>query len=135
MADGAASKAGPLSRQGAVFLVLGALSGFGMAVAALYFIAPVDGPPPSIPFQDKIFHAVSFACLTGPGVLVLPRRYLWFWVAHMAALGGGIELVQARAGEGRSGDVLDFAADLVGIVVALVIGRWLRSRFERPVEG
>jgi hypothetical protein len=126
-----------MSKQGerAMWMGLGVVSGLGMALAAWLFIAPDVGPPPAIPFQDKIFHAVAFACLTGPGVLVLPRRYLWFWVAHMAALGGGIELVQARAGEGRSGDVLDFAADVVGIVVALAIGRWLRSRFERPVEG
>ncbi len=113
---------------------LGAVSGLGMALAAWLFIAPDVGPPPAIPFQDKIFHAVAFACLTGPGVLVLPRRYLWFWVAHMVALGGGIELVQARGDEGRSGDVLDFAADVVGIVAALGVGRWLRARFERT-EG
>jgi hypothetical protein len=125
-----------MSKQGerAMWMGLGVVSGLGMALAAWLFIAPDVGPPPAIPFQDKIFHAVAFACLTGPGVLVLPRRYLWFWVAHMAALGGGIELVQARAGEGRSGDVIDFAADVVGIVVALAIGRWLRSRFERQVE-
>ena len=110
---------------------LGVVSGLGMALAAWLFIAPDVGPPPAIPFQDKIFHALAFACLTGPGVLVLPRRYLWFWVAHMVALGGGIELVQARGDEGRSGDVLDFAADVVGILVALGVGRWLRARFER----
>ena len=109
----------------------GIISGLGMAVAAWVLIAPDIGPPPAIPFQDKIFHAVAFACLTGPAVLVLPGRYLWFWIAHMAALGGGIELVQARMGEGRSGDLLDFIADLVGIAVALGIGRWLRGRFEK----
>ena len=130
MTDGATGKAGPLSRQGAVFLVLGALSGFGMAVAALYFIAPVDGPPPAIPFQDKIFHAVSFACLTGPGVLVLPRRYLWFWLAHMVVLGAGIEWVQGRSDLGRSADVLDFIADCAGIALAYGVGRWIRGRFE-----
>ena len=130
MTDGATGKAGPLSRQGAVFQVLGALSGFGMAVAALYFIAPVDGPPPAIPFQDKIFHAVSFACLTGPGVLVLPRRYLWFWLAHMVVLGAGIEWVQGRSDLGRSADVLDFIADCAGIALAYGVGRWIRGRFE-----
>jgi hypothetical protein len=115
----------------AMWAGLGVVSGLGMALAAWLFIAPDVGPPPAIPFQDKIFHAVAFACLTGPGVLVLPRRYLWFWVTHMVALGGGIELVQARGDEGRSGDVLDFAADVVGVLVALGVGRWLRARFER----
>ncbi len=121
----------PKQGERAMWAGLGVVSGLGMALAAWLFIAPDVGPPPAIPFQDKIFHALAFACLTGPGVLVLPRRYLWFWVAHMVALGGGIELVQARGDEGRSGDVLDFAADVVGILVALGVGRWLRARFER----
>jgi hypothetical protein len=108
---------------------LGLISGLGMALAAWLLIAPDVGPPPAIPFQDKIFHAVAFACLTGPAVLVLPKRYLWFWIAHMIALGGGIELVQARMGEGRSGDVLDFLADVAGILIALAAGRWLRRVF------
>jgi hypothetical protein len=119
------------NRQGMLFLVLGAVSGFGMVVAALMFIAPVDGPPPAIPFQDKIFHAVSFACLTGPGVLVLPKRYLWFWLAHMVVLGAGIEWAQARSDLGRNGDVVDFIADCVGIAVAYGVGRWVRGQFER----
>jgi len=119
------------SRQGMLFLVLGAVSGFGMALAAWMFIAPVEGPPPAFPFQDKIFHTLAFACLTGPGVLVLPRRYLWFWLAHMAVLGAGIEWVQGRADLGRSADIVDFIADCVGIAVAYGVGRWIRGRFER----
>ncbi len=47
----------------------------------------------------------------------------------MIALGGGIELVQARMGEGRTGDLLDFAADVVGVLLAMAIGRWIRRRF------
>jgi len=108
---------------------LGIVSGLGMALAAWLLIAPDVGPPPAIPYQDKIFHVVAFACLAGPAVLVLPKRYLWFWLAHMIALGGGIELVQARMGAGRTADLLDFAADIVGVLLALAVGRWLRRRF------
>ncbi len=131
MAGGTAGGAMRLSRQGAVFVALGVVSGFGMALAAWMFIAPVDGPPPALPFQDKIFHALAFACLTGPGVLVLPRRYLWFWLAHMVVLGAGIEWVQSRGELGRSGDIVDFVADCVGIALAWGVGRWIRGRFER----
>lgn len=121
------------SRQVGIFIVLGAISGLGMALAAMLLIAPDVGPPPLIPFQDKIFHVVAFGCLTGPAVLVLPRQYLWFWLAHMLALGAGIEIVQARSGEGRSADVLDFLADAVGIALAFGVGRWIRRQFEaRP---
>lgn len=112
-----------------LWIALGTISGLGVALAAWLLIAPEAGPPPAIPFQDKIFHVIAFACLTGPAVLVLPARYLWFWLGHMIALGGGFELVQARMGEGRSGDVLDWVADVVGVMLALAVGRWLRRRF------
>lgn len=105
---------------------LGVVSGLGMAIAAWLLIAPTPGPPPTIPFQDKIFHVLAFACLTGPAVLVLPPRFLWFWLAHMAALGGGIELVQGRMGQGRTADPVDFLADLAGIGLAVLIGRSIR---------
>jgi len=110
--------------------VLGAISGFGMALAAWVLLAPNVGPPPLFPYQDKVFHIVAFGCLTGPAILVLPRPYSWFWLAHMIALGAGIEFVQARMGEGRSADPLDFLADCIGIALALVIGRLIRRMFE-----
>lgn len=112
-------------------VVLGAVSGFGMALAAWVFVAPVSDAPPGFPFQDKVYHALAFACLTLPGVLVLPRRYLWFWLAHMVVLGAGIEWVQSRSNVMRSADVVDFIADCVGIAVAYGVGRWVRGQFER----
>ena len=116
----------PSRNVAALWSILGVVSGLGLAIAAWLLIAPTPGPPPTIPFQDKIFHVLAFGCLTGPAVLVLPPRYHWFWLAHMAALGGGIELVQGRMGQGRTADPLDFVADLVGIGLAVLIGRSLR---------
>lgn len=113
-----------------VWAALGAVSGFGMALAAWLLLAPNVGPPPLIPFQDKLFHIVAFGCLTGPAILALPKRYGWFWLAHMLALGAGIEWVQMKMGEGRSGDPLDFLADCVGIGLAYLIARLIRRRFE-----
>jgi len=121
---------GLVSRRVVAFVLLGAVSGFGMALAAWVFVAPVLEAPPGFPFQDKVYHAMAFACLTLPGVLVLPKRYLWFWVAHMAVLGAGIEWVQTRGNVNRSGDVVDFLADCVGIAVALGVGRWIRWAIE-----
>ena len=120
------------SRETVIFAVLGVGSGLAMALAAWLLIAPPAGPPPAFPFQDKLFHAVVFAALTGPGVLVLPRKYLWFWVAHMIALGAGIEIVQPLGDNGRTGSLWDFLADLAGIAVALGIGRVIRARVEFP---
>lgn len=106
-----------------------------MALAAWLLISPHVGPPPRFPFQDKVFHAICFGVLTGPAVLALPRRYLGFWVAHMLALGAGIEVVQQLDGEGRSGDIIDFLADAVGVglavTIALMIRGFVTARFKR----
>ena len=119
-------------RETVTHLVLGIGSGLAMAVASYLLIAPNVGPPPVIPFQDKLFHAIIFAALTGPGALVLPRKYFWFWAAHMIALGAGIEIVQPFGDSGRTGSIWDFLADLAGIAAALGIGRAIRARAERP---
>lgn len=118
-----------------VHVVLGVLSGLAMALAAYLLIAPDVGPPPAIPFQDKIFHAIAFAALTGPAVLVLPLRHVGFWLALMIALGAGIEVVQTLGNIERSGSLFDFLADLFGIFVALGIGRAIRSRVEARAAG
>ncbi len=123
-------------RRGIVIRVIfGTGSGLAMALSALLMIAPYAGPPPAFPFQDKVFHALLFAVLAAPGVLVLPRKYLWFWLAHMTALAGGIELVQPMAEAGRTASAWDFLADLAGIALALGAGRSLRVRVERPNGG
>jgi hypothetical protein len=121
-----------MRRDTIIHLVLGVGSGLAMALAAFLLIAPDVGPPPAFPFQDKAFHAVAFASLTVPAVLVLPRKYLWFWLAHMIALGVGIEIVQSVGDNGRSGSAWDFLADLAGIAVALGAGRAIRARVEVP---
>jgi hypothetical protein len=113
-----------------VWAILGALSGFGVALASWLLLAPNVGPPPLFPYQDKVFHIIAFGCLTGPAILALPRRYSCFWLTHMLALGAGIEFVQSKMGEGRSGDPLDFLADCMGIALAFVIARLIRRIFE-----
>ena len=113
-----------------IYAVLGLVSGAGMALAAFLLIAPDVSPPPLFPFQDKVFHFLCFGCLTGPAVLVVPRKYLWFWLAHMIALGAGIELAQAAGDNGRDAEIGDFLADLAGILAAWGIGRLIRARVE-----
>lgn len=108
-------------------LVIALCSGGAMAYAAYVLTAPGIGPPPLFPYQDKVFHATCFAVLTGPGVLVLPRRYLWFWIGHVAFLGIGIEVVQWKWIPTRTGSVVDFLADAVGIVASYFVARAIRE--------
>jgi len=109
-------------------LALGALSGLGLAVGVFLFVAPDTWTPGAVRLDDKLLHVLAFACLAGPGVIALPGRYLWFWLGHMAVLAAGIEWVQANTGFGRSGDVADILADLAGLALAFLAGRWIRRR-------
>ena len=43
-----------MQRDTVIRVVLGVISGFGMALAAFLLIAPDVGPPPLLPFQDKL---------------------------------------------------------------------------------
>jgi len=119
----------------ATHAILGVGSGLAMALAAYLLIAPDVGPPPLFPFQDKLFHLIAFAALCGPAVLALPKKYMWFWLAHMLALGAGIEIVQALGHNHRTGSVWDFLADVAGIALALGIGRLIRARFEAQPQS
>ncbi len=119
---------GVMKRDSIVRIGLGVVSGLGVAAAAFLLLGPDLALPPTIPFQDKVLHVLAFACLVVPGVIVMPRPYVWFWVTHFVALGAGIEVAQAMGDQGRVGDVFDFLGDCVGIGVAIAVGQWIRPR-------
>jgi VanZ family protein len=60
----------------------------------------------------------------------------------MLLFGGGIEIAQGAMGLGRDADIMDFVADSVGVVVALIalylgLGawpRWIERLIWRPRE-
>ena len=84
---------------------------------------------PSIPGADKVVHAIMFGGLT----LVMcwdwdvsRSRALRRWQASVCALasitiGGAIEIAQGAMGCGRSADIMDFAADAAGALVAMYL--------------
>lgn len=89
--------------------------------------------------NDKLEHAAAYA-----GLMVwfggMFRRSLQVWIAiALVVLGGGIELLQGLTPT-RTPDVLDLAADSVGVLLAMVLSLTLLhgwcQRIERlfPVE-
>lgn len=68
---------------------------------------------------DKLAHAIGYGGLTALCLLAFPRRTPWAIGLAMAALGVADELTQAIPGLNRSCDAADWAADLIGISVAL----------------
>jgi VanZ family protein len=87
-------------------------------------LAPGEDVPGEGLIWDKAEHAISWAVLTGAGLLLSTHRR---WVIPVFAFifGAVIEVLQATMGLGRDGDWHDLAADTVGIAVAWVVWRLL----------
>ena len=113
---------------------------FPMAIAMTIFILVVslipipETPLSGITLIDKWTHIGLYTVL---GMIVAheyfhnhkpvtPKRYVSWCMVTTIALGGGIELLQAYCTNGnRSGEWLDFIADIIGCTIALAIGTLL----------
>jgi VanZ family protein len=103
---------------------------FGLAatIAALTLMPP--GSQPEGPHGiDKLYHIVAFAALITPTALLRPQWCLA--VGCLAILYGGmIEVIQPSFG--RSANISDFLADIVGVVMGILIGRVARRLLLSP---
>ena len=95
----------------------------GVVVLSLVVLfAPAGDVPSAPPGADKIVHAVLFLVLaaTGRWAGIRPAVLLPALVAYAA----GSEVLQGLSGIGRTASVLDWAADVVGLLAGLVL--WTR---------
>lgn len=96
---------------------------FPLLIAAISFLAlwPQAEQLPSTGW-DKANHALAFATLMVVWLLGWPRAR-WAWGAlGLLAYGGLIELLQSQLPP-RSGEWEDLAADAVGLLLGLLLGR------------
>lgn len=95
---------------------------FFATLGCVTILALMPGPtvPHAIQFWDKAQHALAFSVLAILGCCAFPRRS-----AHVAigllAHGALIEILQATLTTTRTGDVLDWLADSVGISLGLAL--------------
>lgn len=107
---------------GVVGLVLGGLAAIVIAVACLIPAEPPQGPGSGI---DKLYHFIAYLGLVVPLIATDPRR--WVWVVPAAILfGGAIELIQPHFG--RTAELLDFGANVTGVLTGWVLGELLYPR-------
>ena len=92
---------------------------FALACLILMYmtLAPDKDVPGAGLVWDKAEHALAWAVLTGAGLLLSTRRR-WAIGVFAVVFGALIEIGQATLPFGRDGDIFDFMADCVGIVVA-----------------
>ena len=92
---------------------------YALACLVLMYLtlAPGNDVPGVGLVWDKAEHALSWAVLTGAGLLLSTRRR-WAIGVFAFAFGAAIEVGQATMPFGRDGNVEDLVADTVGIVAA-----------------
>jgi VanZ family protein len=102
------------------------LSLYALATAILLVLCVLPSrnlPDPGT--GDRIEHTVAWFVLTATGYLLAPNRGLAI-PAFALAYGAFIEVLQGLAPTGRHADPLDFAADALG--VALAVAAYLSVR-------
>ncbi len=97
-----------------------------------FFSPPTEGIP-KIPHLDKVVHVGMYAALAGILWLEYLYRYrhvfnlravsLLAWLAPVL-LSGLVELGQEYLTDNRSGDILDFCANMGGATLAFAVGYW-----------
>jgi len=111
----------------------------GGCTALILYLTLVPKPLPDndIPFwehTDKIVHAIMFGSLYVCLFLDLWRgrnpggQGAWWAVVPVVVLGGLIEILQQAMEMGRGGDIADFAADLAGTILALLLMKFITRR-------
>jgi hypothetical protein len=109
---------------------------YALASSVVLYIclAPTPDVPAAGLLWDKAEHAITWGILTGSGFLLSPRRPRTI-VVYSLALGMGIELLQASMDLGRRGDWRDFAADSLGVGLALLAWLPLRRWLDAPAKA
>jgi VanZ family protein len=75
---------------------------------------------------------IAFAALILPGTLLYLRSLIWLIPAALA-FGAAIELVRPLVG--RSAEVTDFMADVVGVACGLALGLIVRMSRIKSLNG
>ena len=77
---------------------------------------------------DKAYHAIAFAALVFPAAFLYRSCLIWLIPAALV-FGAAIELIQPYVG--RSAQLADFVADVIGVTLGLLIGHSVRLWFSR----
>jgi VanZ family protein len=111
------------------------------AIAILVVGSLPMAPPGAEKFSDKTLHAIGFGIFAGlaarAGRALYPRapqsKVLFVGFAASALFGGALELWQALLPY-RSAEFLDFAADALGALIAVLLtaGLWQLARAKAP---
>jgi VanZ family protein len=95
---------------------------YGLVTGVVLYIclAPSADVPGSNLIWDKAAHSLTWAILTGVGLVLAPQRPRAIPLFTLA-LGAAIEMAQAAMPYGRQGDWRDFLADSLGVALVMLV--------------
>ena len=95
------------------------------AIAYLSLLREPSIALPSVPGIDKWIHGVMYLILTLTLLWDSQQRSNLWWIAGVfsAIFGGFIEVLQELCFYPRTGDWMDWLADCIGVIIAIVV--WL----------
>ena len=104
---------------------------FVSAIRILFWLALVFAvvmavlpKPPELPidrFGDKFAHILAFGTLAGLAALGFPPDVRWRVAERLSFVGALIEVVQGIPELRRTGDIVDWIADTIAIVVVMAV--------------
>ena len=108
-------------RRNNIDLYLTALILLGIALGTLL---PQDSLTDA-PGTDKLHHVVAFTALSFPVALIRPK-YIWAIFALSLLYGASIEIIQPLVN--RSGELLDFWSDAIGVALGAGLAKVLHYK-------
>ena len=93
---------------------------FGLVLVTILALIPAPSVPQAIQFWDKSQHALAFAALAITGCGAFPQRVKLVCIGLLTH-GALIEVLQSTLTTTRFGDVFDWLADGVGVLVGVSI--------------
>ena len=99
-----------------------------VVLSAIAYVSLLREPSISLPYvigMDKWIHAIMYLVLTLTLLWDSQQRSKLWWIAGVfsAIFGGFIEVLQEQFFYPRTGDWMDWLADCIGVIVAIIV--WL----------
>ncbi len=98
----------------------------GVVLATILALLPSTSVPHAFQFWDKAQHALAFTVLTITGGLAFPKKVKLVYIG-LIMYGALMEIMQSALTTTRFGNVLDWLADGVGVLIGIVVYASLAS--------
>ena len=103
--------------------------GLAIVVTTVMLLIPSYAVRKAFDFYDKAQHCLVFTALTVMGMVAFPLR-LKAVCLGICVYGGVMEVLQSLLTKTRHGDVVDWVADVIGIVLGFSV-YWVLIKFRK----